>query len=180
MFHNTTIIAIILALAAMLGTSLEDRQQEAYDEEQAVQDRRETVQDDRQTLENDIADLELEYASVNEDSAKLGESTSTSTTDGNNEGAGPANYQARVKELKERDDSLSKEEAVLTEDEKKHEKNLAVLKKKNQQSGLADVIFQMAVLFSSIGVSIKKHNLKILAFLLTAVGLAIELMVFLL
>ena len=136
MSQNTTIIAIILAIAAMIGTRVEDMQQNADFEEQHIQEQKQYV--------------ESEYNSVEED-----------------------------KKITARVDSLGKLEKSLETEEKAKEQLLIQIKKKNQLSNMGDIIFQLAVLISSIGLSTKKRSIIIVASLITLVGVAVEVVMFL-
>ncbi len=155
MSQNTTIIAIILAIAAMIGTRVEDMQQNADFEEQHIQEQKQYVESEYNSVEDDKEALEAREDNSSE------------------------KYLEEDKKITARVDSLGKLEKSLETEEKAKEQLLIQIKKKNQLSNMGDIIFQLAVLISSIGLSTKKRSIIIVASLITLVGVAVEVVMFL-
>lgn len=147
--HNTTVIAIILSIAAMLGSSIDHKQQKADDAEQEIQERREYLETEAQSLDDEREQLELEYDSSTAKFAEIDE------------------------DLKSRYDSLMALEEETVQVEKERELVLEEIETQNTMSNTADIMFQIAVLLSSIGLTSKQKKLSLIASLLTVVGVVV-------
>jgi uncharacterized membrane protein len=146
MTHNTTIIAILLAIAAMISNQFEEREQAAYDAEQAIEDKREAINEDIRNYDEEIQELE-----VKEDTAS-------------------AKYQSLVAVYNIRVDSLTRSENDQEKQQEETTKILAHAKDQSKKSDTASILFQISVLLSSIGFTNKNKFLMYLATVLTAVG----------
>jgi len=154
MLHNTTIIAIILAVAAMLGNGLERTQQKADKAESEIQQRREYLETETQTLSDEIEELDLQYDSTS------------------------PKYQEVAKGLQHRSDSLDKMEAETVKIEHEKETILQHVETQNKTSNMADTIFEVAILLSSISLTSKNKKLTWLATLLTLAGVIAEVLIY--
>lgn len=152
--HNTTIIAIILSVAAMLGNNLERMQQEADEAENEISQRHEYLETESQSLDDEIDELDLKYDSTTVQYAEI------------------------VKDLKEREDSLNVLEKETEKVEIEQKARLEHIEKQNKTSNMADTIFQVAILLSSVSLTSKNKKLVWLATLLTAAGVIAEIMIY--
>lgn len=153
--HNTTIIAILLAIAAMIGNEFEQKEQEAYDAEQTIEDKQNAISDDIQNYDGELKELELK------------EDTTTEK------------YQALLAVYNARVDSLNTAEAEQVKQQEQTTKVLATRKDQNKKSETADLFFQISVLISSIGFTNKNKLLMYIATALTVVGIIYILMMLL-
>ncbi|MBV9987661.1 MAG: DUF4337 family protein [Chitinophagaceae bacterium] len=154
MLHNTTLIAIILSIAAMLGNNLERMQQNADEAENDIKDRREYLETETQRLSEEIDQLDLKYDSTS------------------------AKYAEIAKELTSRADSLNKIETETIKKEHEQEVLLKHIENQNKTSNAADTIFQVAILISSISLTSRNKKLTWLATLLTAAGVVAEVLIY--
>jgi len=147
MTHNTTIIAILLAIAAMIGSEFQEREQVAYDKEQSIEDKRTAIADDVQNYGAELEEM------------KLGPDTTSEK------------YISLKEVYDERKDSLNIADAELTKQQEETTKTLAAVKEQTKKSDKANIFFQISVLLSSIAFTNKNKSLTYLALALTVVGI---------
>ena len=158
MTHNTTIIAIILSIGAMISNHYEQMEQNAYADSQEIQDER-----------SDNDDKLAEAANKVEEYTMQEDADSTSNV-----------FAGLISEFAAQKDSLDKQEEVLQTKEENIDATLEKVKQQNNRSDTARTIFEISILFSSIGMTNKRKLLTYIAISLTAIGIIIILSILLL
>ena len=156
--HNTTIIAIILSIAAMIGNHFEELRQNADEKLQQIQDRRQDNEDELADAVNKIDEYNLE------------ENVDTTSEQ----------YTGLIKNFSDEKDSLDKEEITLTNSEEQVNKTYEKVKAQDDRSNMTDTILQISILLSSVGMTNKNKLLTYAATALTAIGVIIIISIFLL
>jgi len=158
MTHNTTIIAIILSIGAMISNHYDQMEQNAYADSEEIQNER---------TDND--DKLAEAANKVEEYTMQEDADSTSET-----------FAGLINEFTVQKDSLNKQEEVLQTREENINATLEKVKQQNNRSDTARTIFEISILFSSIGMTNKRKLLTYIAISLTTVGIIIVLSILLL
>ena len=158
MVHNTTIIAIILSIGAMISNHYDQMEQNAYAESQEIQDERSDNEENLADAANKVDEYTLEEGA-----------DSTSET-----------YAGLINEFTAQKDSLDKNEEILEKREENINATLERVKTQNDRSDTSRTIFEISILFSSIGMTNKKKFLTYIAISLTVIGIIIMLSILLL
>ena len=158
MVHNTTIIAIILSIGAMISNHYEQMEQNAYADSEEIQDERANNDDKLAEAANKVEEYTMEE-----------EADSTSET-----------FARLINEFAAQKDSLDKQEEVLEKKEENINATLETVKEQNNRSDTARTIFEISILFSSIGMTNKRKLLTYIAISLTTIGIIIIISILLL
>ncbi|MEO5783680.1 MAG: DUF4337 family protein [Ginsengibacter sp.] len=158
MVHNTTIIAIILSIAAMIGNHFEQLEQNANEDVQQIENKRADNEDKLTVAANKVEEYTME---------ENADSTSEK-------------FAALINDFSVQKDSLDKEEETLQKSEEKINATFEKVKEQSSRSNMASTIFEISILLSSIGMTNKKKLFTYVASALTVIGIIIILTILLL
>ena len=150
--HSTTVIAICLSIATIMGSNAETLEDKA--------------QNDAEIAQQNFKDIEEDDDHCTEKLEELG--IAAETSDNANDSLDAIKT---IKFYEHRRDSLHKQVKVEEASYKKTEEVFKHLEKKKNINDFAEMILQISILFSAVGVSSKKKFLPMLAAVGTAVGI---------
>lgn len=150
--HSTTVIAICLGIATIIGSNAETLEEKAQNDSEVAQQNFKDIEDDDQDCMEKLEELHIaaetsENANDSLDAVKV------------------------IKFYEHRRDSLHKQVKVEEASYKKTEEVFQRLEKKKDTNDFAEVILQISILFSAVGASSKKKILPMIAATGTVVGI---------
>ncbi len=154
--HSTTVIAICLSIATIMGSDAETVEKQAQNDSEIAQRNFKEIEDDDQDCMEKLEELDIEA----ETSDNADDSLDAVKT---------------IKFYEHRRDSLHKQVAVEEASYKKTEEVFKRLEKKKNTNDFAEMILQISILFSAVGVSSKKKFLPMLAAVGTVAGIVVLL-----
>ena len=150
--HSTTVIAICLSIATIVGSDAETVENQAQNDSEIAQRNFKEIEDD----DDDCMERLEELSIAAETSDNANDSLDAIKT---------------IKFYEHRRDSLHKQVAVEEVSYKKAEEVFKRLEKKKNTNDFAEMILQISILFSAVGASSKKKILPILAAVGTVAGI---------
>lgn len=154
--HSTTIIAICLGSATIMGSDAETLEEKAQNDSEVAQQNFKDIEDDDQDCVEKLEELDI----------------AAETSDNANDSLDAVKI---IKFYEHRRDSLHKQVKVEEASYKKTEEVFKRLEKKKDTNDFAEMILQISILFSAVGASSKKKFLPMLAALGTVVGIGVLL-----
>ncbi len=154
--HSTTVIAICLSIATIIGSDAEMLEERAQNDSEIAQQNFKDIGDDDQDCMEKLEELDI----AAETSENANDSLDAIKT---------------IKFYEHRRDSLHKQVKIEEESYKKTEEVFKRLEKKKNINDFAEMILQISILFSAVGASSKKKVLPMLAALGTVIGIVVLL-----
>jgi nitrogen fixation protein FixH len=151
--HNTTIIAVLLAVASLISSHFSQLEKNAYEKSNQIENQKNENEKSLSEANDKIEEYELEE-----------------TAD-----AAPDKYNKLIIEFNAKVDSLTKQEVIMDKDEKAINGTLARVEEQNKRGALSRTIFEFSILLSSIGKTNKKKWFTFLAIAATLIGLGVIL-----
>lgn len=154
--HSTTVIAICLSIATIIGSDAETLEARAQNDSQIAQQNFKDIEDDDQDCMEKLEELDI----AAETSENADDSLDAIKT---------------IKFYEHRRDSLHKQVKVEEASYQKAKEVFKHIEKKKNTNDFAEMILQISILFSAVGASSKKKVLPMLAALGTVVGIMVLL-----
>lgn len=151
--HNTTIIAVLLAVASLISSHFAQLEKNAFEKSNQIETQKNENDQSLSEARGKVEEYELEEQA----------------------NAAPDKYNKLIDEYNAKVDSLTKQEVIMDKEEKAIEVTLARVEEQNKRGALSRTIFEFSILLSSIGKTNQKKWFTFLAIAATLIGLGVIL-----